>query len=184
MAARKPTRLTPAQLESIALDYLAQFAASRKRVQEMLQRRIRKSAAAHGDDPAPMLAAVAGVIAALERKHLLDDAAFAGMKAASLTRRGTSRRMVGAKLAQLGVDPAGRSEALAGLEEEFGDTDEAAALNYARRRRLGRFRTRHIVGEQRIAQQRRDLAAMLRAGFAFALARRILEAADIEGEED
>ena len=100
---RRPKRLAISDLDQIALDYLARFATSRKRVEDMLTRRIRKSAHFHGDDPAPLLAAIPGVIAKLERNRFLDDEAFAGMKAASLTRRGTSKRQIGAKLAQLGI---------------------------------------------------------------------------------
>jgi regulatory protein len=153
----------------------------------MLVRRIRKSAHFHGDDPATMLAAVPQVITKLEELRLLDDQAFAGMKAASLTRRGTSRRQIGAKLAQLGIDPEARGTAMAGLTEEFGDVEESAAIAYAKRRRLGRYRARHIAGEQRLVQAKRDLSAMARAGFSFDLAKRVLGAADnidIDGDEE
>ncbi|MBL8710289.1 MAG: RecX family transcriptional regulator [Rhodospirillaceae bacterium] len=180
---RKPTRVTSGDLETIALDYLARFATSQKRVADMLTRRIRRSAHFHGDDPEPMLAAVPGVIQSLVAKKLLDDAAFAGMKATSLTRRGGSRRQVSAKLAQFGVDSATREGAIAALNEEFGETDLAAAITYAKRRRLGPYRARHIAGAERQAQERRDLAAMARAGFSFALARRVLQS-DIEIEPE
>lgn len=185
MANRRPTRLAIKDLDQIALDYLARFATTKKRVQEMLVRRIRKSAHFHGDDPAPMLAAIPAVIEKLERNRFLDDEAFAGMKAASLTRRGTSRRQIGAKLSQLGINQEMHGNAMAGLVEEFGDVEESAAIAYAQRRRLGRYRARHIAGEQRQVQAKRDLAAMARAGFSFALAKRVLDAADdIEIETD
>ena len=187
MADRRPTRLTVADLNQIALDYLARFATSKKRVHDMLVRRIRKSTHFHGDDPAPMLVAVDQIIARLEEKRLLDDQAFAGMKAASLTRRGTSRRQIGAKLAQMGIGQEARGTAMEGLTEEFGDVEESAALAYAKRRRLGRFRARHIAGEQRAAQAKRDLAAMARAGFSFDLAKRVLgggQDIEIDGEEE
>lgn len=182
---RRPKRLAIPDLDQIALDYLARFATSRKRVEEMLTRRIRKSAHFHGDDPAPLLAAIPAVIAKLERNRFLDDETFAGMKAASLTRRGTSRRQIGAKLAQLGIAAEDRGKAMAGLTEEFGNAEEAAAIAYAKRRRLGPYRARHIAGEQRLEQAKRDLAAMARAGFGFDLAKRVLGgAADIDIEDD
>ena len=183
MTDRRPRRIAIADLDQIALDYLARFATSRKRVEDMLARRIRKSAHFHGDDPAPLLAAVPVVIAKLERNRFLDDESFAGMKAASLTRRGTSRRQVGAKLAQLGIEADARAKAIDGLAEEFGDAEEAAAIAYAKRRRLGRYRARHIAGEQRQEQAKRDLAAMARAGFGFDLARRVL-GGDIDIDSD
>jgi regulatory protein len=178
MADRRPRRLAITDLDQIALDYLARFATTRKRVQDMLTRRIRRSAHFHGDDPAEMLAAIPAVIEKLERNRFLDDQAFAGMKAASLTRRGTSRKQIGAKLAQLGINQDMQGAAMEGLAAEFGDTEEAAAIAYAKRRRLGRYRARHIAGEQRLVQARRDLSAMARAGFSFALAKRVLGSAD------
>ncbi len=174
MKDRRPKRLAIEDLDQIALDYLARFATSRKRVVDMLTRRIRRSAHFHDDDPAPLLAAIPNIIAKLERNRFLDDAAFAGMKAASLTRRGTSQRQIGAKLAQLGIAADTRGQAIDALSEEFGNVDEAAAIAYAKRRRLGRYRARHIAGDQRLEQAKRDLAAMARAGFGFALAKRVL----------
>lgn len=181
MKSRKPKRLTRADLDQVALDYLARFATTEKRVRDMLARRIRRSAAAHDEDPAPLLAAVAEIVELLVARKLLDDRSFAAMKAASLTRRGSSRRQIGAKLAQLGVDGGAREAAIAHLAEEFGDSDRAAAVAYAKRRRLGPYRARHIAGAQRDIQERRDLAAMARAGFSLALARQVL-ASDVDVE--
>ncbi len=183
MNAKRPRRLAGGDLETIALDYLARFAASRKRVEEMLARRIRRSAQAHDDDPTPLLAAIPGIIARLERQGFVNDAAFAGMKAASLTRRGASRQKVAAKLAHLGIAAEERGKAIDGLAEEFGDAQEAAAIAFAKRRRLGRYRARHIAGPDRAAQARRDLAAMARAGFGFDLSKRVL-GGDIDIESD
>lgn len=183
-AGRKPARIRPADLETIALDYLARFAATEKRVADMLRRRVRRAALAHDEDPAPLLAAISALIQSLAARKLLDDSAFAGMKAASLTRRGTSRRQVGVKLAQLGIDATTRDKAIADLAAEFGDSDLAAAIAYAKRRRLGPYRARHIAGDQRQAQEKRDLAAMARAGFPLALAKRVLKSeVEIELEE-
>jgi regulatory protein len=185
MTERRPKRLAITDLDQIALDYLARFATSAKRVEEMLTRRIRRSAHFHGDDPAPLLAAIPVVIAKLQRHRFLDDAAFAGMKAASLTRRGTSKRQISAKLAQLGIAAETRGDALDALTEEFGNVDEAAAIAYAKRRRLGRYRARHIAGEQRLEQAKRDLAAMARAGFSYDLAKRVLgSGADVETDPE
>lgn len=180
---KAPTRIALGDLNTIALDYLARFATSQKRVADMLVRRIRRSAQFHGDDPEPMLAAVPAIIAGLVERKFLDDNAFAGMKAASLTRRGGSRRQISAKLAQLGVAAETRDQAIAGLAEEFGDTELTAAITYAKRRRLGPYRVRHIAGAQRLAQEKRDMSAMARAGFSYALARRVLQS-DMEIEPE
>jgi regulatory protein len=175
--ARKPRKLSAGELKEAALDYLGRTAASAKRLRQVLARRIQRSARAHDFDPAPLLAELDRVVAALTRAGLLNDAAFAEMKARSLHRRGGSRRRIAAKLAAAGVAAADRGRALAALEEETPDAEFAAAIAYARRRRLGVFRAE---GDDSPERRRKDLAAMARAGFALDLARRALRGG--EGE--
>jgi regulatory protein len=65
--------------------------------------------------------------------------------------------------------------ALARLEEEMPDAEFAAAVAYAKRRRLGVFRAKADLSPER---QRKDMAAMARAGFAIDLAKRALAGAE------
>jgi regulatory protein len=116
------------------------------------------------------------VIERLTSTGVLNDKAFAEAKARSLNRRGGSRRQIAAKLAASGVHQAERAGAIAALEEEMPDAEHAAAIAYARRRRLGAFRATPDDSPER---RRKDLAAMARAGFALDLARRALR-----GEEE
>lgn len=169
--ARNPRKLAAADLQDRALDYLGRYAASTKRLRQVLIRRIRRSAEAHELDPTPLLAELEQVIARLTRSGLLNDAAFAETKARSLNRRGGSRRVIAGKLAASGVSAAERVRAIERLEEETPDAEFAAAVAYATRRRLGVFRAKTDDSPER---RRKDLAAMARAGFALDLARRAL----------
>jgi len=108
---------------------------------------------------------------------LLDDKAFAQTKARSLHRRGMSGRLTRQRLQVAGVGADDVEQAMAALDDELG-TDPAkrelqAALAFARRRRLGPFRVK-----DREENKARDLASMARAGFAYTLARKVIEAAD------
>jgi regulatory protein len=170
--ASKPRKLAAADLQDRALDYLGRYAASTRRLRQMLTRRIQLSAAAHEYDPAPLLAELEQVIARLTRTGLLNDTAFAEMKARNLNRRGGSRRIITGKLAASGVAAADRARAIERLEEETPDAEDAAALAYAKRRRLGVFRTTPDDSPER---RRKDLAAMARAGFSIEIARRALQ---------
>jgi len=67
------------------------------------------------------------------------------------------------------------ARALGLLREAMAEPDLAAALAFARRRRLGPYRASAARG----AHRTRDLAALGRQGFAYALARRVIEAADL-----
>lgn len=171
--ARKPRKLAVADLKDAALDHLARYAVSTARLRQVLQRRIRRSAQAHDFDPAPLLNALEIVVADLSRVGLLNDAAYAEIKARSLNRRGGSRRLIAAKLAGAGVGRGTAAQALEQLEEETPGAELAAARAYAKRRRLGVFR---VTDDPSPERRRKDLAAMARAGFALDLARRALSA--------
>ena len=173
---RRIRKLAPADLKDAALDYLGRYAASTARLRQVMTRRVRRSAKANDLDPQPLLDELEHVIAALTRSGLLNDASFAEGRARSLNRRGGSRRQIAAKLAAAGVAQETTARALAGLEEELPDAEFAAAVAYARRRRLGAHRSPRDETPER---RRKDLMAMARAGFALDLARRALTGEEV-----
>ncbi len=93
----------------------------------------------------------------------------------SLARRGLSRFSIGGKLAQKGVATDLVKDALQGLDEG-GNSEIAAACALARRRRLGPYR----AASARAQWRRKDMASLARAGFGLDIARRVLDAPDIE----
>jgi len=173
---RTPRRVTQQSLEAAALAYLQRFATSTENLRQVLMRRVWRAAHAHDDDPAEGAVLVDALIARYRGAGLLDDAAYAEARVATLHRRGVSRRGIRMRLAAKGVAGNDIDAALEGLRREtgeFGDTDFHAACNYARRRRIGPWR-----GDDRAARRDRDLAALARQGFAYDLARRIIDADD------
>lgn len=191
---RKPPRpVTQAWLQRAALYYLERYSASSTQLQRVLARKVEMRLRLRGeaDDPeiaAPARALIAGVVEQAVSGGYVDDAAYARARVASLRRRGGSRRAIMAKLRGKGLDPALIEEALAEDVAEAGarDDDEAdhdtqaparreyeAALAYARRRRLGPHRT-----PPQPERRDRDIAAMARAGFALAIAMRVIDGTD------
>jgi regulatory protein len=168
---RRIRKVAPADLKDAALHYLGRYAASTTRLRQVMARRIRRSAKANDFDPEPLMQELERVIAMLHRTGLLNDEAFAEGRARSLNRRGGSRRQIAAKLGAAGVPQATAARALASLEDELPDAEFAAALAYAKRRRLGAFRA---IPDETPERRRKDLLAMARAGFALDLARRAL----------
>jgi regulatory protein len=153
--------LDPVRLGELALGYVGRFATTRARLSSYLERKVRERGWA-GQMP-PDFEAVAERLASL---GYIDDAAFALSKARSLTARGYGSRRVRQSLRAAGVgeedcEPA-RELAQAGAVE--------SALHFARRRRIGPFAT----GEADRAARERELAAMVRAGHGFGLAKAIL----------
>ena len=154
--------LDAAALERLALRYVERFATTRGKLSDYLRRKIRERG--WEGDPADT-AALAARIAEL---GYVDDRAYAEARAAVLGRRGLgARRVVGAlRAARVGDEDA---EAVApGIEARAID----AALTFARRRRFGPFGP---PPADRTAREK-QLGAMLRAGHAMGLSRRIVDA--------
>jgi regulatory protein len=170
---KPPRRLTPADLKGAALDYLDRFAATRARVRQVMLRKIRSSARAHGDDPAALMAALEETVQWLEDSGFLSDRAYAEAKARSLAARGTSRAHIIANLASKGVAADAARAAVDRLSVEYEEPELEAARRYARRRRLGPYR---LADRARAECRDKDLAAMARAGFGGRIARQVIDA--------
>lgn len=170
---RKPSKpVTPQRLENAALHYLERFAASADGLRRVLLRRVERSAREHATDRDEAAQWVAALIARYQASGLLNDAAFAEAKTASLHRRGGSTRAIRQKLTAKGVGEDDIARALAErLEISSGDPDLEAALALCRRRRLGP----HRPESAREAARDKDLAALGRAGFDYETARRAVD---------
>jgi regulatory protein len=174
----KPTArpITAQYLQNAAMFYLERYAASAEGVRRVLQRRVRKARRLE----APVMDDAEGAIEATVQKlialGLINDSQFAQTKARALHRRGTSGRLTRQKLQMAGVDPETVRSALAALGGELDADPEQrereAAKALARRRRLGPFRP----APERAGHRTKDLAAMARAGFAYDVARKVIDA--------
>ena len=171
-----PRKATAKHLENAALHYLSRFATSAENLKRVMMRKVDRSAHYHGTDAEEGRAHVEGLIGRYLNSGLLDDAAYARSRAESLHRRGNSARMIRGKLRQKGVADEDIENALEARGkdggEDGGDAELQAAVNFARRRRLGPFAAKPPDGEQREKQ----LAALARAGFSYDIARRVVEA--------
>ena len=175
---RQPSPLTAARLERAGLDYLARFAASVAQLRRVLMRRVRRSAQAHGTDPAELAAVAEALIARWTAAGVLDDAGYAEAKAASLHRRGIPKGRIAAKLQEKGVDRSVIDQVLT-QDPVFGD-NRAAALALTRRRRLGPYR----LPELRPVFYQKDLGILARAGFDRPTAEAVLGLKDPEALDE
>lgn len=160
---RKPRPPLNAQkLNELALIYVGRFATTRAKLRSYLQRKVRERGWDGGS--APDLEAIAERFAA---QGYIDDAAYALAKSRSLTVRGYGLRRVEQSLRVAGVDDTDAAPARAQAQTD----SVAAALRFAERRRLGPFAS----GPADRKARERALAAMIRAGHGFGLARAILD---------
>jgi regulatory protein len=180
----KTAHLDEAGLRALGLDYATRYGGTTAAMARILDRRIHrweKAMLGTGEaepgviaaEAAALKEAAARVVASLAAIGAVDDAAFAESRARRLRRSGRSRRAV---LAHLGAKGVGASLAGAAVPEDE-VAEFAAALAFARRRRVGPF-AREGEPENRV----RALMAFGRAGFSGATARRALDCGAEEAE--
>jgi regulatory protein len=172
-----PSSLTPDKIFERAMRYLERYAASAEGVRTVLRRGLMRDARRGEIIPEEAPEWIEKAVSRLVEMKALDDRKFAETKTRSLRRAGASSHKIRQTLAAKGVDAETVSTALAG--EEGGD-DETAALAFARKRRLGPF----APPARRAEQRDKHLAALARAGFSLALARRIINAKEAKELED
>lgn len=165
MPARQPRRPRPpldeTALKELGLAYVARFATSRGKLADYLRRKLYERGWAGSADP-PVSEIVEWAAAA----GFVDDQAFGLSRAQSLGARGYGERRVGQALNAAGIS----EEDGAAARTHARDTAEQAALRFARRKRIGPF----AESPQGRTESVKALTAMIRAGHAFDLAKRIL----------
>lgn len=160
-------KLDAPTLKRSAVAYLGRYASSAANLRAVLKRKCQRWRRLNGGESDGDAALVDGVVEAAVNAGLVDDAAFAVMRTATLAHRGWPARRIAMGLSAKGVPREIITDALSGAD------DAAAALRFAERRRLGPWRP-----GDRTAKRDKDIAAMMRAGFPHGLARRTIDGAD------
>lgn len=161
-APRKPRPpLDEARLNELALAYVARFATSRAKLASFLARKLRERGWADSAQPP-----IEAIVEKAARAGYVDDSAYALSKARSLTGRGYGARRVAEALRAAGI---GEEDGEAARDLARAEAVDAA-IRFAQRRRIGPFASER--GDPK--SQEKALAAMLRAGHSFQLARAIL----------
>lgn len=159
--------LDAAALDRLALRYVERFATTRGRLTDYLRRKIRE----RGWDGAP--ADPAALAERFAELGYIDDRAFGEARAASMARRGLGARRVEGALRAAGIV----GDDAQAIAPAIADRAVAAAVAFAKRKRIGPF----AATEPDRPLREKQLAAMVRAGHGFDLARRIV--AVVPGDE-
>jgi regulatory protein len=172
-AKRALAPLDQKQLQELALRYVGRYATTQAKLSAYLRRKVRERG--WDDIRAPDAEAIAVRFVEL---GYIDDAAFALSKSRALVGRGYGKRRLIERLHAAGVDDEDSQAAREHADEEA----VSAALRFAKRRRIGPFAS--SAADRR--DRERAIAAMIRAGHGFALARAIVglaPGAEIEVED-
>ena len=166
---RKPRPpLNADKLNELALTYVGRIATTRAKLGRYLSRKVRERGWEDASPPP-----VEQIVERCARNGYVDDAAFALAKARSLTGRGYGSGRVSQNLRADGVAEEDALPARAYADSEAVDS----ALRLARRKRIGPY---SAIAMDREAREK-ALAAMVRGGHSFGLAKAIVALAP--GEE-
>lgn len=175
---RVPKPLDSARLNDLALGYVARFATTAGKLRTYLERKLRERGW-EGEEEAPL----DELIERFVTRGYVDDAGYARGKADALLRRGYGARRISQALQQAGV-----SEDLRAAHAPGEYDARTAALALARRRRFGPFAREKQGTSEGSATARalheKQLAAMVRAGHGFSIAREVLELTNEAAAED
>jgi regulatory protein len=171
--AGQPIRpLNEASLQELALRYVGKYATTRAKLTAYLKRKLREWGW-EGREPD-----LAALVERMAKLGYIDDASFALSKSRSLSARGYGKRRLQDQLRLAGVEESDSAAAHEHADAEAVD----AALRFATRRRIGPFAS--SVADPR--EREKWIAAMVRAGHPFGLARAIsvlAPGAEIDSEE-
>ena len=163
---RKPAPpLNADALEQLALRYVERYATTRARLSAYLARKVRE----RGTEEESVDTVIATLVERMAELGYVNDRIFAEAKAAAMARRGYGARRVSSALHHYGIESVD-ADALA---PEIDSRAMDAALAFARRRRIGPFADDAAERDR----QQRQIAAMVRAGHDYALARKIVQTA-------
>ncbi|TNE63117.1 MAG: regulatory protein RecX [Alphaproteobacteria bacterium] len=169
---QKKRKVSEGWLERVAVHYLGRYAATEARLRDILERKVMR----RNEEGAPPNAEQRGWIDAVVQKCIgygyVNDGTFAAQRLQSLVRKGKTPRNIAADLRHKGVPADTVEQVLAEAHESAEENltlQAAAAL--VRRRRFGAFRSPGRSDEKR---PEKELAALMRAGFPYGLAREVL----------
>lgn len=176
---RPPLPPSERALHEAALAYLSRRSTSAARMKQVLERKVAlwvrraekaaETPAAIATGTADATAAAGRVLERLRESGYLDDEKFAKHRAERLARAGKSRRAIEMDLAKNGV---ARELARSAMGQEAMGSELAAAVALVKRKRMGAY-TRES-GPIDVAERRRWLGALARAGYSFSTADRAL----------
>ncbi len=161
-----PRPVTATYLRNAVLHYVSQRTASAAMVRQILERRAKRRLAVRTLEDATNVL-IEDAISEMLALGLVDDARFADSRAVTLAGKGLARSRIAHGLRSKGVS---RETIEAAIGDDIDDL--AQARRFVARKRLGALRRGGVTPESR----RKDLASLARAGFAYSVASRALDA--------
>ena len=166
---KMPKKITPQRLRNIALYYLKRFETSKANLRAVLKRRIDSYCRADKEfNKQEAYDWVEKILDEFVKMKYVDDKRFAEIKIRGYIAAGKSPRYILNKLKEKGIDDVMAVHMLG--EQEYDPFE--AALKLARKKKIGPYCTDL---SQRRERRSKDLAVLVRAGFDYDVAVKVLD---------
>lgn len=163
-------KMTKTRLQNIALYYLERFDSSAAGLRQVLKRRVFNYARSVPDfDTSEAEGWIEEIVSRFGELGYINDNRYAGFKIDNYLLAGKPERYIRRKMQQKGVSEDIVDDILQNREFD----EEAMALRFASKKKIGPFRPDE---ESRRLNRQKDLAALIRAGFAYDTAAKIIGA--------
>ena len=162
-------KMTPQRIKNIGLYYLKRFETSVVNLRNMLRRRVNDYAYRVPEfNKAEAYEWIEQLLEEFQRVGYLNDNRYAEMKIKSYMVAGKSPRYIKGKLKEKGID----DNLVEKIIDEQGFEPFDAALKLARKKRIGPYSSNEELRKER---RSKDLAILVRAGFDYDVAIKVLE---------
>ena len=168
-------------LKKTGLWYIERYAASTQSLRRVLRRKVAKAGHQDALDASQIDDWINSIVNRFTEIGLLNDYLVAQNFCESLIRQGNSISRMRLKLSQKGFENTTINQVVETIEHENENVDIKAALNLARRKRLGPYRTG--AREVRREHRQQDLKIMGRAGFSYSISQQVIDGMSPENEE-
>lgn len=173
---RTPKKITETYLHNSGLYYLQRFAAGKAHFKSVMMRKVRRSCQFYPEQSFEECRALVDAVAdKFEASGLLNDNIYLQAAATTLHRQGRSAKAIRAKLGSKGFRNEQIEEALKQLSDLHEKTRQEleleAALRFAKRKKIGRFRQRAAD----VKDINKDLGVLARAGFSYDVSRKVMD---------
>ena len=168
-------KVTAQYLERAAMHYLARFSSSSENLRRILERKIWRRVNLGADMPDDAEQWLNEAIAKCQRMGLVDDEQYALMRAKNFHKKGRGLSVIRAELRHKGIDQETIEKTIAAINPD-GEADYEAALNLARKKKLGNFALKQPKDHEAAKKLRqKHLGVLARAGFSFQIAKEVLD---------
>lgn len=166
-------KITKQRLKNIALYYLKRYETSVDNLRKVLQRRVNDYVYQNKEfDKYEAFAWIEEIITDFQNYGYVNDERFTEIRIRDYISAGKSVRYIRGKLREKGID-----EELVGSVLDNQEYDEQeAALKFARKKRIGPYRTEEARAEYR----QKDMGTLIRAGFNYDIVIQVMEFDGVE----